>query len=279
MVKKYNMTNETKQKVREFYDEIGWMQEDDGNYQNARYEDLRPVSREYIHKTRLRVMNGLIPTGRFMLDAGSGPVQYEEYKTYSAGYEKRVCLDISIQALREARTRIGDHGLFVVGDLANLPFKKDAFDGAVSMHAIHHLALPEHPRAYAEIHRVLAPGRTAAIVNGWSDPLISRMAEPFIGLLRKVTGRDAKKKKEWLSEDAPAGTFVEKMSPAWLKREIGSKMTIELKPWRGLSTRILRNFIRPFGGRAFLKFIFWLEGVFPKFFAENGQYPLIVVKK
>ena len=279
MVKKYNMTNETKQKVREFYDEIGWMQEDDGNYQNARYEDLRPVSREYIHKTRLRVMNGLISTGRFMLDAGSGPVQYEEYKTYSAGYEKRVCLDISIQALREARTRIGDHGLFVVGDLANLPFKKDAFDGAVSMHAIHHLALPEHPRAYAEIHRVLAPGRTAAIVNGWSDPLISRMAEPFIGLLRKVTGRDAKKKKEWLSEDAPAGTFVEKMSPAWLKREIGSKMTIELKPWRGLSTRILRNFIRPFGGRAFLKFIFWLEGVFPKFFAENGQYPLIVVKK
>lgn len=273
------MTNETKQKVREFYDEIGWMQEDDGNYQNARYEDLRPVSREYIHKTRLRVLNGLIPTGRFMLDAGSGPVQYEEYKTYSAGYEKRVCLDISIQALREARTRIGSHGLFVVGDLANLPFKKDAFDGAVSMHAIHHLALPEHPRAYGEIHRVLAPGRTAAIVNGWSDPWLSRMAEPFIGLMRKMSGRDAKKKKEWLNEEAPAGTFVEKMSPEWLKREIGSKMTIELKPWRGLSTRILRNFIRPFGGRAFLRFVFWLEGVFPKFFAENGQYPLIVVKK
>lgn len=273
------MTNETKQKVREFYDEIGWMQEDDGNYQNARYEDLRPVSREYIHKTRLRVMNGLIPAGRFILDAGSGPVQYEEYKTYSAGYEKRICLDISIQALREARNRIGNHGLFVVGDLANLPFKKDAFDGAVSMHAIHHLALPEHPKAYAELHRVLAPGRTAAIVNGWSDPLLSRMAEPFIGLMRKLSGRSAKKKKEWLSEDAPAGTFVEKMTPEWMKREIGSKMTIELKPWRGLSTRILRNFVRPFGGRAFLKFIFWLESVFPKFFAENGQYPLIVIRK
>ena len=61
------MTNDTKQKVREFYDEIGWQQEDDGHYQNARYEDLRSVSREYIHKTRLRVLNGLIPTGRFML--------------------------------------------------------------------------------------------------------------------------------------------------------------------------------------------------------------------
>ena len=276
---KMNMTNETKQQVREFYDEIGWQQEDDGNYQNARYEDLRPVSREYIHKTRLRVMNGLIPTGKLLLDAGSGPVQYEEYKVYSQGYEKRVCLDISIQALREARTRIGDHGLFVVGDLANLPFKADAFDGAVSMHAIHHLALTEHPRAYAEIHRVLASGRSAAIVNGWHDPLLSRMAEPLIALMRKLSGRSEKKKKEWLSEEAPAGTFVQKMTPAWLKREIGSKMTIEIKPWRSMSTRILRWFVRPFGGRAFLRIVFWLEGAFPKFFAENGQYPLIVIRK
>ena len=132
------MTN-TKQKVREFYDEIGWQAEDDGNYQNARYEDLRSVSREYIHKTRLRVMKGLMPTGKFLLDAGSGPVQYDEYKVYSQGYQKRVCLDISKQALREARNRIGEHGLFVVGDIANLPFKQDAFDGIVSLHTIHHL--------------------------------------------------------------------------------------------------------------------------------------------
>jgi hypothetical protein len=41
----------------------------------------------------------------------------------------------------------------------------------------------------------------------------------------------------------------------------------------------LRWFVRPFGGRAFLKFVFWLEGIFPNFFAENGQYPLIVIKK
>ena len=273
------MTNETKQKVREFYDEIGWQQEDDGNYQNTRYEDLRPVSYEYIHKTRLRVMNGLLPTGKLLLDAGSGPVQYEEYKTYSQGYQKRVCLDISIQALREARNRIGDHGLFVVGDLASLPFKAEAFDGAVSMHAIHHLALPEHPRAYEEILRVLAPGRTAAIVNGWHQPLLSRMAEPWIGLMRKLSGRSEKRKKEWLNEEDPTGTFVQKMTPEWLKREIGSRMNIEIKPWRSMSTRLMRWFVRPFGGRPFLRFIFWLEGVFPRFFAENGQYPLIVIRK
>jgi ubiquinone/menaquinone biosynthesis C-methylase UbiE len=270
---------DTKQQVREFYDEIGWHQEADGYYQNARYEDLRPVAREYIHRTRLRVMNGLIPTGRLLLDAGSGPVQYEEYKVYSQGYQKRVCLDISIQALREARNRIGTHGLFIVGDLANLPFKADAFDGAVSMHAIHHLALTEHPQAYGEIHRVLGMGRSAAIVNGWHQPLLMRIAEPLIGLMRKLSGRSEKKKKEWLNEEDPAGTFVQKMTPEWLKREIGSKMMIEIKPWRSMSTRILRWFVRPFGGRTLLRFVFWLENVFPKFFAENGQYPLIVIKK
>lgn len=273
------MTN-NKQNVQKFYDEIGWHQEADGNYQNARYEDLRPVSAEYVHKTRLRVNGGLLPKGDLLLDAGSGPVQYEDYLTYSAGYKKRVCLDISIQALHEARERIGEHGLFVVGDLANLPFKADAFDGEVSMHAIHHLALEEHPRAYAELYRVLKPGRTAAIVNGWHDPLLSRMAEPLIGLMRRLSGKSAKKKKNWSAEEDPAGTFVAKMTPEWLKREIGSKLPIEIRPWRSMSTRVLRWFVHPkLGGKLFLRFVFWLEGVFPTFFAENGQYPLIVIRK
>ena len=272
--------NDTKQKVREFYDEIGWQQEADGNYQNARYEDLRPVSAEYIHRTRLRVNAGLIRTGQFLLDAGSGPVQYLDYLTYSQGYEKRVCLDISIQALREARERIGEHGLFVVADLANLPFKTNAFDAEVSMHAIHHLALEEHPRAYAELYRVLKPGRTAAIVNGWHEPLLSRMAEPLIGLMRRLSGKSAKKKKNWLDEDAPAGTFVRKMTPEWLKTEIGSRIPLEIRPWRSMSTRLLRWFVHPkLGGKQFLRLVFWLESVFPRFFGENGQYPLIIIKK
>ena len=59
----------TKQQVREFYDQIGWSQVGDGLYQNARYEDLRPVSREYIHKCHLRVNRHLAPKGDILLDA------------------------------------------------------------------------------------------------------------------------------------------------------------------------------------------------------------------
>lgn len=271
---------DTKQKVREFYDSIGWKQEADGNFQNARYEDLRPVSAEYIQKTRLRINRHLRQDGKYLLDAGSGPVQYDDYITYSAPFEKRVCLDISILALKEARERLGDKGMYVVGDLANLPFEPASFDGVVSMHAIHHLALDEHPRAYDELYRVLSPNSRAVIVNGWSDPLLIKLGEPLIGLLRRLSGRSAKKKKDWLNEEAPEGTFVRKMTPKWLKESVGDHIPLMIKPWRSMSTRYLRWFIHPkFGGRHFLKFVFWLEDVFPKFFGENGQYPMIILKK
>ena len=53
----------TKKQVRAFYDQIGWSQISEGLYQNARYEDLRPVSREYIHNCHLRLNRYIAPEG------------------------------------------------------------------------------------------------------------------------------------------------------------------------------------------------------------------------
>jgi SAM-dependent methyltransferase len=270
----------TKQQVREFYDQIGWSQIGEGLYQNARYEDLRLVSREYIHRCHLRVNRHIAPRGDFLLDAGSGPVQWPEYLTYSEGYRFRVCVDISLTALKEARQKLGQRGLYVVADIASLPFKPEAFDGAVSLHAIHHLPLDEHQNAYLELQRVLKSERSAAVVNGWHEPRLMRLAEPFIRLGRWFTGRAAKRKKDWAAEEDQAGTFVEKMTPRWLKNELTGVVQFEIYPWRSLSPRFMRWFVRPrLGGRAFLRVVFWLEERFPRFFGENGQYPLIVIRK
>jgi SAM-dependent methyltransferase len=275
------MSENTKQQVREFYDRIGWSQIGDGLYQNARYEDLRPVSRGYIHNCHMRVKRHLAPSGDILLDAGSGPVQWPEYLTYSEGYKYRLCADISITALKEARNRLGEKGLFVVADIASLPFKPDVFDGVVSMHAIHHLPLTEHKRAYMELTRVLKPGKSGVVVNGWHNPLLMRLAEPFIALGRLFSGRSAKKKKrDRSSDEEQTGTFVEKMTPRWLKNELKDAVRFEIYPWRSLSPRFMRWFVRPqFGGKAYLRLVFWLEETFPRFFGENGQYPLIVLKK
>lgn len=284
---------EIKQRVRQFYDRVGWQTEANGLYQNARYEDLRPVSREYIRRCHLRVKRFLKPAGRFLLDAGSGPVQYAEYLAYSEGYNHRVCVDISTTALVEARRRIGAHGLFVVADVANLPFKTEPFEGVVSLHTLHHLPLEEQGKAYGELYRVLAPGCSAVVVNGWTDsPLMRRMnglvrlMERAGLLLNRLRGRkpapEASKSAENSpkKEKDPVGTFIRKQDAAWLQETIGGKMQYEIYSWRSVSVRFLRAVVHTItGGKLWLKLLFWLEDRFPRYFGEKGQYPLIVIRK
>lgn len=282
--------NEVKQQVRQFYDQVGWQQVEDGNYQNARYEDLRPVSKEYIHRCHLRVTPFLDAGGHILLDAGSGPIQYPEYLTYSRNYEKRLCADISIVALKEARKRIGEHGLFVVTDVANLPFKDQAFDGVVSLHTLHHLPLTDQSRAYAEFHRVLSQGHQAVVVNGWTDSPLMRRGQGLVSFMERIgkfivrlRGKAEIKpvsKKEGEKKPEPTGTFIQKLDANWLRSQIGEKMNVEIRIWRSVNVRFLRAVMHSAtGGRLWLRLLFWLEERFPHYFGEKGQYPLIVIRK
>jgi SAM-dependent methyltransferase len=283
-----------KQEVRQFYDQIGWTLVGDDVYQNARYEDLRPVAREYIHRCHLRVSRHLSPQGRFLLDAGSGPIQYPEYLEYSRGYQYRVCADISITALKEARKRIGEQGLYVVADIANLPFKSGAFDGAVSLHTIHHLPEDEHVQAYQGIYRVLAPGRTAVVVNGWPASRLMNRFEPLVrlalrmqNLSRRLVGKRPADKAQAAAAGKPAarpttkkGTFTQRHDVAWVRQQVGAIMQLEILTWRSASVRFMRALIhRWLGGRYWLRLLYRLEERYPVYFGENGQYPLIVLKR
>ena len=280
---------EIKQQVREFYDHVGWQEQSDGFYQNASYEDLRPVSHNYIHKCHLRVLRHLNRQGHFLLDAGSGPIQYPEYLQYSQGYQNRVCADISIVALQEARKRIGDHGLFVVCDVAHLPFKSGCFDGAVSLHTLHHLSPDDHILAYQEIHATLRSSATAVIVNGWDNPPLSVFFNFWIRLYQRLYAfirSEQKSMTDQLSADngevkpSTRGTYVRKNNAAWLQKEVGNHIPIQIWCWRSVSVRFLRSFIHArLGGRIKLQVIYWFEERFPHFLGKVGQYPLIVVRK
>jgi SAM-dependent methyltransferase len=280
---------EIKQQVREFYDQVGWQEASDGFYQNASYEDLRPVSHEYIHKCHLRLLRHLHSSGRLMLDAGSGPIQYPEYLEYSKGYQFRVCADISFVALQEARKRIGEHGRYVVCDIAQLPFKSNTFDSMVSLHTIHHLPADEHICAYQELYRALAPSGKGVIVNGWDNPPLTRFLDIWIGWIEnlytlfrsKSTRADAGKAASLSARQTPTrGTFVQKHDAGWLQKEVGSLMPIQIWCWRSVSVRFLRTFIHNrFAGRWLLKIIYLTEELFPHFLGKYGQYPLIELNK
>jgi SAM-dependent methyltransferase len=278
---------EIKRQVREFYDRVGWQEAPDGFYQNATYEDLRPVAQEYIHKCHLRVLRHLHPGGRFMLDAGSGPIQYPEYLEYSQGYQNRVCADISFVALQEARKRIGEHGLYVVCDIASLPFKSNAFDGMVSLHTIHHLPVEEHVRAYQELHRTLAMGGRGVVINGWDNPPLTvflnlwiSLAERLYAIFRPQPNVDRESADRGERPADARGTYVRKRNAAWLQSEVGSLMTLSIWCWRSVSVRFLRTFIHErFAGRFLLKVLYWKEELLPHFLGKYGQYPLIEMNK
>lgn len=281
---------EVKQQVSAFYNQIGWKMENDGFYQNARYEDLRPVSREYIHKCHLRVNRYLHPDGKFLLDAGSGPVQWPEYLTYSQNYQYRVCLDISIVALEEARHRLGTKGLYVVSDVANLPFKSDVFDGLVSLHTLHHIPPAEQPDAYAGFVRVLKPERTGVVVNAWTSPVLMARMAWLIKLMDWVNGivnRFNPKRKVKLPEEKarpaaskPTGTFTQHITPDWLKVNLAGRVDFKIMVWRSASVRFLRTVIQPWlFGKLWLRWLYNQEEQEPEYYGENGQYPLIVISK
>jgi ubiquinone/menaquinone biosynthesis C-methylase UbiE len=295
------MTEEnSKKNVREFYNQVGWKLIDQSLYQNAQFEDLRPVSKEYIHRCHMRVNKHLSPKGAFFLDAGSGPVQYPEYLTYSEDYHARVCMDISIVALQEARKRLGNHGKYVVGDIAHLPFTDDAFDGIVSLHTIHHVPMEDKLPAYEELYRTLTPGNSMVVVNGWTKaPLMTRLS-PFMDFMKRfrgwwlqkvkkqpLKGAEAVNKAAELSEapeeetpNSPEGTYVQKLTAAWLTQALEGRMDYEIFVWRSVSVRFLRSVIYPdWGGRFWLKVLFLLEEIFPRLLGRIGQYPLVVVNK
>ncbi len=266
-----------KREVREFYNQVGWQELSEGLYQNAHYEDLRPVVRDYIHRCHKRVGRHIDPKGRLLLDAGSGPIQYPEYLEYSKDYTKRVCADISHTALLAARERIGDHGLFVVSDVSRLPFASEIFDGAVSLHTIHHLPEEDHVPAYLEIYRVLDEGKSAVIVNGWDNSPLMNMMDWLKAKMKSRKGLSTEKKDAVSKEQ---GTHVVKHDASWLHRSLKGLFQYKVFVWRTPSTNVMRFFIREkWYGRRVLRMLYWLEEGFPRFFGEKGLYPLVVIQK
>ena len=280
------------EQVRAFYDAVGWKQIGPDVYQNARYEDLRPVSRDYIHRCHLRFGRSLPPAGRFFLDAGSGPIQYPEYLTYSSGYRRRVCLDISRLALAEARRRIGGHGLYVIGDISRLPFRRDAFDGGASLHTVHHLPAAEQGKAFAELVRCLVPGGRVGVVYSWGEHAgIVRLTRPAVWLAeslrraaralarRRPTAEPAEQGEVETLLHTP-GSYTFKHDFAWAEANLRPLGESQILVWRSVSTAMLRVLIHPFlFGRAALRLLFALEDLAPAAFGRHGAYSTLLVTK
>lgn len=269
------ITQQTKATVKRFYDDFGWKADDDGIYQDARdSEDLRQVSQEYILRCHLRLNQHLQQGGTYLLDVASGPVQYSAYLSYSKHFKYRICADISFRALKEAKKKLSDNGIYLLCDITNLPLNAHAMDAIVSLHTLYHVPKEEQIKAYHELYRVLKPGGTSVVVYSWGGRSILMNA-----FLLPLKGYSYLKRKIVRSQSGETLYFYAH-SYDWFEREIKDKYNAKLYSWRSVNVPFLKTFIHSkFAGRFLLRLVYWLENRAPQVMGRIGAYPLFVVKK
>ncbi|MBI5959371.1 MAG: class I SAM-dependent methyltransferase, partial [Chloroflexi bacterium] len=216
-------------------------------------------------------------------DVASGPIQYPTYLTYSENYDIRVCVDVSFQALIGAKQRVpAGRGLFVLGNIRNLPFRTGAFDAIVSLHTVYHIIAEQQHAVFDELHRVLKPAGRAVIVYTWGN--ISPLNQPAaviskIGFAISQRMRRMFPALTFLPEPTPEDTFYyHPHRSGWFKRQRWD-YPFAILCWRSVSVGSSKMFLHGWPGKQLLRLFFWWEDRFPRFTAFLGQYPMFLIDK
>lgn len=277
-----------KRAVRDYYDQFGWQKIEEGLFADSKsFEDLRPVSKDYIHKCHLRVNRYLKPSGKYFLDVASGPIQYTEYLSYSEGFDTRICVDISISALKEARRKIGKKGTYILADITNLPFKDSSVDAVLSLHTIYHVPANEQNIAFREIYRVLKPGASAVVAYSWGEhSLLMNLAlypAMIIQTLKVFVARFLNRDNDTVGTKSSLGHQIELYFHAYdYNYFVGQTwgFNFDIRVWRSVSVPFTKWYIHSWLlGRQLLSLIYWLEDRLPQLAGRIGQYPLFIIKK
>lgn len=285
-----------KQVVRDFYDKYGWDKEADGKYKDTRaFVDLRPVLDDYAQRTHRRVLQFIPHHGECFLDAGSGAIAHPEYLQYSDRYRWRLCVDLSTKALTEARTKLGDKGIYVLADLTNLPFADNTFDATVSAHTLYHVPYDEQEAAVWELHRTLAPGKTCVIIYAWPDDWFHRARRRYLATLRSIAKIPGARRLKTMilgehkappddNADPAASTrpplYYQPHDYRWFQNTFAASLNMEIRAWRSVD-RAFTEACVPSNrvGRVMMRIIFWCEEAFPYLLGRLGRYALIIIRK
>lgn len=277
-----NSLSEAKQSVKEFYDQYGWQKSDQDQFRDTEaFEDQRAVAADYWSSCHLRLCQ-YMQSGDYLLDVASGAIPNAEYFRYADNYKLRVCMDISLLALKQASVRLGGKGIFIMGDMTNLPLKNNSIDTVISMHTVYHIPEKEQNRAIGEAYRVLKDRGKAVIVYSWKDASLMRNANSMKNFLLKLKGRRKKRitpSKKKNIEQKPA-LFVNQQNYHWFNTEIKSTYHARLEVYSAISRSFSQTFIRGNKlGNWLGKVIFQAENLLPNFFGRYGQYPVFLIHK
>jgi SAM-dependent methyltransferase len=192
-------------------------------------------------------------------------------------------MDISFQALLQARKKLGDSGIYILADMTEIPIQDDAIDAAISLHTVYHIHRDLQEKAIRELHRVIRPGSKAVIVYSWGWhslfmniailPLrVVRAIRRIIRILTRNLVRRRIIKKS-------AGLYFYTHNRKWLVKQ-NLPFRVEIRVWRSLHTDFLKLYAhRALFGKRLLRWIWNLEEKYPRTMGRIGAFPMFILHK
>jgi 2-polyprenyl-3-methyl-5-hydroxy-6-metoxy-1,4-benzoquinol methylase len=290
---------EEKSRVKNFYETFGWRRNASGRFNDAElFSDPAATLRPYRDRTGQRVQRYLPRHGTYFLDAGSGPVGHDFYVPLSSGYKRRVCVDFSELALREARARLGTAGCYVCADITRLPFKDGVFDAIFSAHVLYHIPADEQEQAITELQRSLSAGRVGVIIYSSPNPWFTALAEGvnsakrrldrvpgLVFLWRMLHGRRApvvaSRPDDGVATAASRpNLYFHKHPYHWLVGRSRADCVIEVRCFSAVDYEFTRTLVPSNAvGRWLMNAIYMLEELCPRLLARIGCYPMLIMTK
>lgn len=271
-----------KERVFRYYNEITYKEYENSNvYEDSdKFVDFREVTKEYIEASFFGARKYIAPTGKYFLDIASGPIGLKEYLDLSDGYDTRICIDISFNALIQAKRNLTKQkGIFICGDITNIPLQEGVCDTTLSQHTLYHVPKKEQSKGVEELYRVTKKGGTVGIVYNWFyHSWLMNIATLPIQIYRVTRHFAGKFYVRFIDNQKPRLYFFTH-PPRWFKKfPFGNK--VEFYCWRSVNKEFLKLYVhKGLGGKKLLNFIQKLEKKHPKFFGRNGDYPIVVIKK
>lgn len=261
--------------TKRFYDTFGWAPDEDGALGDTKaFVDTREAPRAYARGSMRRLGERYFSGGgRFILDAGSGPLIDEEVVRFGDRFDHFICTDLSTRALNAAREKLGDRGVYLKSDITNLPIEDDVVDAITCNHVIYQLPMNMQAAAFRELWRVLKPGGVAVIVYWWSDAKLPWRLERLARMLPMrgpgEPGTDVELP-ELPHNTRPRSWFEAKSWPFAYKYDV----------FRTVPELFTRTYIPDdWRGRAFLSALQTMQAVAPGYCGKHGHMPAIVIRK
>jgi ubiquinone/menaquinone biosynthesis C-methylase UbiE len=211
--------------------------------------------------------------GKYILDAGCGALVDDDVVAFGDRFERYICTDLSTRALKIARDKIGDRGIYLKSDITNLPIEDGVVDAITCNHVIYQLPLDMQAAAFRELWRVLKPGGVAVVIYWWNDANLPWRLERVAKML------------PMRGPGEPEGA-----APApELPHNTRARAWFESKDWPFAHTYDIYNsvpqlFQRTYipddwRGRMFLSGVRALQSAFPVYCGKHGLMPAIVFRK